>query len=50
MDRWNSSTLMIEIKKPQMAIPMDEMLLDEDANYHPKWDEYDSRKYHHSIG
>jgi hypothetical protein len=27
-----------------MAISMDEMLLDEDTNYHPKWDEYDSRK------
>jgi hypothetical protein len=36
---------MVEIKKPQMAIS-----IDEDANYHPKWDEYDSKKYHHSIG
>jgi hypothetical protein len=27
-----------------MAISMDEMLLNENAHYHPKWDEYDSRK------
>jgi hypothetical protein len=27
-----------------MAISMDEMLLDEDAHYHPKRDEYDSKK------
>jgi hypothetical protein len=32
-----------------MAISMDEMLLDEHANYHPKRDEYDSRKYPCSI-
>jgi hypothetical protein len=33
-----------------MAISMDEMLLDEDTSYHPKWDEYDSKKNTHSIG
>jgi len=33
-----------------MAISMDEMLLDEDVNYRPKHDEYDSKKYLHSIG
>ncbi len=27
-----------------MVISMDEMLLDEGAHYHPKWDEYDSKK------
>ncbi len=50
MDSWNPSTLTFEIKKSQMAISMDEMLLDEDVNYRPKHDEYDSKKYLHSIG
>ncbi len=27
-----------------MAISMDKMLLDEDTNFHPRWDEYDNRK------
>ncbi len=50
MDSWNPSTLTSEIKKSQMAISMDEMLLDEDVSYRPKQDEYDSKKYPHSIG
>ncbi len=44
MDSWDPSTSMAEIKKSWMGISVDEMLLDEIAHYHPKRDEYDSKK------